>query len=77
MKRLLIVHNLRTGQDVVHEFCDSDFAFELVEAESVADEQGELDVESRLFYRSIDIGCFPSVLVHLNHARQSPSAALI
>ena len=51
MKRLLIVHNLRTGQDIVHEFCDSDFAFELVEADAVADENGELDVESRLFYR--------------------------
>ena len=51
MKRLLIVHNLRTGQDIVHEFCDSDFAFELVEADAVADEKGELDVELRLFYR--------------------------
>ena len=51
MKRLLIVHNLRTGQDIVHEFCDSDFAFELVEADAVADEKGELDVEPRLFYR--------------------------
>ena len=51
MKRLLIVHNLRTGQDIVHEFSDSDFAFELVEADAVADEKGELDVESRLFYR--------------------------
>ena len=51
MKRLLIVHNLRTGQDIVHEFCDSDFAFELVEADAVADEKGELEVESRLFYR--------------------------
>ena len=51
MKRLLIVHNLRAGQDIVHEFCDSDFAFELVEADAVADGKGELDVESRLFYR--------------------------
>ena len=38
MKRLLIVHNLRTGQDIVHEFCDSDFAFELVEADAVVDD---------------------------------------
>ena len=30
-KLLLVVHNLNTGQDIVHEFCESDFAFELVE----------------------------------------------
>ena len=51
IKRLLIVCNLRTGQDIVHKFCHSDFAFELVEADAVDDEKGELDVESRLFYR--------------------------
>ena len=50
-KRLLIVHNLKTGEDIVHEFCDSDFAFELVEASDEPDANGELDVESRLFYR--------------------------
>ena len=50
-KRLLIVHNLKPGEDIVHEFCDSDFAFELVEASDEPDANGDLDVESRLFYR--------------------------
>ena len=30
-KRLLVVHNLQTGQSIIHEFCETDFAFELVE----------------------------------------------
>ena len=51
LKRLLIVHNLKTGQDIIHEFCDMDFAFELVEGSPEPDINGDLDVESRLFYR--------------------------
>ena len=50
-KLLLVVHNIKTGQDIVHEFCDTDFAFELVEGSSETDEDGNLDVESKLFYR--------------------------
>ena len=48
-KRLLIVHNIITGQDIVHEFCETDFAIEIAEGED--DGQGELDIESKLFYR--------------------------
>ena len=50
-KLLLVVHNIKTGQDIVHEFCDTDFAFELVEGSCETDEDGNLDVESKLFYR--------------------------
>ena len=50
-KLLLLVHNHKTGQDIVHEFCESDFAFELVEGSPEPDEDGNLDVESKLFYR--------------------------
>ena len=50
-KLLLVVHNIKTGQDIVHEFCETDFAFELVEGSSETDENGDLDVESKLFYR--------------------------
>ena len=49
MKRLLIVHNIVTGQDIVHDFCDKDIAIEIVEGDD--DGAGELDIESRLFYR--------------------------
>ena len=51
LKRLLVVHNLKTGQDIVHEFCETDFAFELVEGSPEPDTNGDLDVESKLFYR--------------------------
>ena len=51
LKRLLVIHNLKTGQDIVHEFCDTDFAFELVEGSPEPDTNGDLDVESELFYR--------------------------
>ena len=51
LKRLLVVHNLKTGQDIVHEFCDTDFAFELVEGSPEPDTNGDLDIESKLFYR--------------------------
>ena len=50
-KLLLLVHNLKTGQDIIHEFCESDVAFELVEGSPEPDEDGNLDVESKLFYR--------------------------
>ena len=30
-KLLLVVHNLKTGQDIVHEFCETDFAYALLE----------------------------------------------
>ena len=50
-KFLLVVHNLKTGQDIVHEFCETYFAFELVEGSPEPDEDGNLDVESKLFYR--------------------------
>ena len=50
-KLLLVVHNLKTGQDIVHEFCETDFAFELVEGSPEPDQNGDLDVESKLFYR--------------------------
>ncbi len=50
-KLLLVVHNIKTGQDIIHEFCETDFAFELVEGSSKPDENGDLDVESKLFYR--------------------------
>ena len=50
-KLLLVFHNLKTGQDIIHEFCESDFAFELVEGSPEPDENGDLDVESKLFYR--------------------------
>ena len=51
LKRLLVVHNLKTGQDIVHEFCETDFAFELVEGSPEPDTNGDLDIESKLFYR--------------------------
>ena len=50
-KRLLIVHNLVSGQSIIHEFSETDFAFELVDGSPEPDENGELDVESKLFYR--------------------------
>ena len=50
MKKILIVHNLLEGQKIVHELDDKDFAIELVEGETF-DEDDNLDVESRLFYR--------------------------
>ena len=50
-KPRLIVNSLKACEDIVREFCDSDFAFELVEASDEPDANGELDVESRLFYR--------------------------
>ena len=50
-KRLLVIHNLVTGQSIIHEFSDTDFAFELVEGSPEPDENGDLDVESKLFYR--------------------------
>ena len=51
MKRLLLVHNLVHGQSVVHELHDKDFAVELVEGDPETDDQGEMDVESRLYIR--------------------------
>ena len=50
-KLLLVVHNIKTGQDIIHKFCETDFAFELVEGSSETDENGDLDVESKFFYR--------------------------
>ena len=50
MKRILIVHNLLEGQKIVHELDDKDFAIELVEGERF-DENDDLDVESRLFFK--------------------------
>ena len=50
MKRLLIVHNLLEGQKIVHEINDKDFAIEIVEGEAF-DDNDDLDVESRLFFR--------------------------
>ena len=50
MKRILIVHNLLEGQKIVHELDDKDFAIELVEGETF-DEDDNLDVESRLFFK--------------------------
>ena len=50
MKRILIVHNLLEGQKIVHELDDKDFAIELVEGEAF-DEEDNLDVESRLFFK--------------------------
>ncbi len=50
MKRILIVHNLLEGQKIVHELDDKDFAIELVEGEHF-DENDDLDVESRLFFK--------------------------
>ena len=48
---LLVVHNLKTGQDIVHEFCETDFAFKLVEGGPEPDQNGDLDIESKLLYR--------------------------
>jgi len=56
MKRLLLVHNLVHGQNVVHELDDMDFAVELVEGDPETDHQGEMDVESRFFIR-VDNEC--------------------
>ena len=50
MKRILIVHNLLEGQKIVHERDDKDFAIELVEGENF-DENDDLDIESRLFFK--------------------------
>ena len=50
MKRILIVHNLLEGQKIVHELDDKDFAIELVEGENF-DENDDLDIESRLFFK--------------------------
>ena len=50
MKRLLIVHNLLEGQKIVHEINDKDFANEIVEGDAF-DDNDDLDVESRLFFR--------------------------
>ena len=50
MKRLLIVHNLLEGQKIVHEINDKDFAIEIVEGDTF-DDNDDLDVESRLFFR--------------------------
>ena len=50
MKRILIVHSLLEGQKIVHELDDKDFAIELVEGETF-DEEDNLDVESRLFFK--------------------------
>ena len=50
MKRLLIVHNLLEGQKIVHEINDKDFAIEIVEGDAF-DDNDDLDVESRLFFR--------------------------
>ena len=50
-KLLLVVHNLKTGQDIVHEFCETDFAFKLVEGGPEPDQNGDLDIESKLSYR--------------------------
>ena len=47
----MIVHNLTTGQDIIHDFSDMDFAFELVEGSPEPDTNGDLDLESRLLYR--------------------------
>ena len=51
MIQLLLVHNLVHGQSVVHELVDKDFAVELVEGEPETDDRGEMDVESRFFFR--------------------------
>ena len=40
-----------TAQDIVHETCEYDFVFEMVEGSPDPDEGGNLDVESKLFYR--------------------------
>lgn len=50
-KRLLVVHNFKTCQDIIHEICEHDFVFEMVEGSPDPDEGGNLDVESKLFYR--------------------------
>ena len=50
MKRLLIVHNLLEGQKIVHEINDKDFAIEIVEGDAF-DDNDDLDVESRLFFK--------------------------
>ena len=43
---LFVVHNLKTGQDIVHEFCDSDFALELVvEGSSEPDNDGNMSLD--------------------------------
>ena len=55
LKRLLIVHNLKTGQDIIHKFCDMDFAFELAEGSPETDINGDLEVESRLFFDLNDL----------------------
>ena len=47
MKRLLLVHSLVHGQNLVHELDGQDFAIELVEGDLEIDDQGEMDVESR------------------------------
>ena len=51
MKRLLLVHNLVHGQSVMHELDDMNFAVELVEGDPETDDQGEMDLESRLYIR--------------------------
>ena len=50
-KLLRVVHNFKTGQDIVHEFCETDFAFELVEGNPEPEENGDLDVESKFYCR--------------------------
>ena len=50
MKRILIVHNLLEGQKIVHELDDKDFAIELVEGDSV-DDNDDLAIESKLFFK--------------------------
>ena len=49
MKKLLILHYMVTGKGIVYDFCDKDIAIQIVEGED--DGQGELNFESRLFYR--------------------------
>ena len=50
-KLLRVVHNFKTGQKIVHEFCETDFAFELVEGSPETERNGDLDAERKLIHR--------------------------
>ena len=48
MSKLLRVIFLKTGQDKVQEFYETDFAFELAEGSPETERNGDLDVERKL-----------------------------